>query len=143
MIFYSLSIGSSPFKHVNVGVSVNFWTKGYYADTSAEKSGFLSFDNAPLTRFPVNQRSAERLNLDFKGVNFTLGLLVDLSEKLKMGAVYKNAFNVNMKYSLVNNHYASYDGVVFLDQMAQKKAMPHYCGQKQSVSVSLIGPLTP
>lgn len=118
--FYSFSIGSSLFKRLNVGVSVNFWTKGYYANHTGEISGVQFPFEQPSAEVHLNSIEKEKLDMDVRGVNFTLGVLVDVSEQLKIGAVYKNAFNATIKYSLKRETNLFIDGANIWSELVKK-----------------------
>lgn len=109
--YYSVSLGSTLFKHLNVGVSVNLWTKGYYANVEENTAGLFFVDSNPTNMEDASSLFREKLDLNFRGVNYTVGALLDLSEKVKVGLVYKNAFSIDLNYKLINEFNSVLSGV--------------------------------
>jgi long-subunit fatty acid transport protein len=96
----SLSVGSKFFKRFNIGMSANFWMNGYEGELKKNFSGKIFSEDIPSLLETVEFMATEHLDVDIKGLNFNIGLLVDVLENLKIGAVYKSSFKANDKYSI-------------------------------------------
>ncbi len=96
----ALSLGSRVTRHLMVGVSMNIWFNGFeglynnYYDTGFTLSG----SNVPFARYLLSD--SFRSEGKIKGVNVNLGVLLALSEKLRIGAVYRTATRADLDYEM-------------------------------------------
>ncbi|MCP5108703.1 MAG: hypothetical protein GY950_35285 [bacterium] len=96
----SLSLGSRLLDWLCVGVSANVWLNGYEGRSEYNFPGeFSALDGSGL-QGSWNRYYMESLNVHIRGLNFNFGVLVDVTEKFKVGAVYKSSFYTNTEYSL-------------------------------------------
>lgn len=102
----SFSLGAKLWNWLSLGVSANVWVNGYEGSFhEAIESQITTPDGAVMD---YKEDFTEKLEVDIRGFNLNLGVLVDVTSKLKIGAVYKNSFTVNDKYRM------SIDGDVML-----------------------------
>jgi long-subunit fatty acid transport protein len=97
----SLSLGTKLFKRINVGMSVNYWMNGYEGDMSRYSEGKVTSEEIPSLDINETQNLTESLSVDINGVNFNFGVLVDVLDNLKIGAVFKSSFTADDNYSFV------------------------------------------
>lgn len=109
----SFSLGTKLWDWLNLGISANVWLNGYEGTYHEVTEGQLTTpEGARICDYKTD--FTERLEVDIRGFNLNLGVLVDVTEKLKIGAVYKNSFTVNDDYSM------SLNGDVVLGDLRQR-----------------------
>lgn len=95
----SFSLGTRILPWLNLGVSVNYWMNGYQGELSrGADGGDYYVQNQPEIRIPSDYRVFESRYFDIRGLNFNIGLLVELAENLRFGLVYKTAFSADIDY---------------------------------------------
>jgi hypothetical protein len=95
----SISLGTQIFKRINIGVSGNFWMKGYTGILNQNYSGEVWGENSNNS-VDIAFSTSEILTMELNGFNFNVGILVDILENLKIGVVYKSSFNADVEHSL-------------------------------------------
>jgi hypothetical protein len=109
----SFSVGSRFFDWLNLGISANVWMNGYEGELKLTLSGDV-YNPANSTFFErVNMSMTERLTVAIRGVNFNLGILVDVSEKLKIGGVYKSSFSGEDAYSFAITEEGNWGNIFY------------------------------
>jgi len=93
----SVSLGSKVFRGVNIGVSTNIWMNGYEGERAIAIQGTHTIIGTDYSR-DVNINYSTEKTLDISGVNFNVGALIEILSNLKIGAVYKTAFNADITY---------------------------------------------
>ncbi|MCP4157297.1 MAG: hypothetical protein GY757_56830, partial [bacterium] len=112
----SFSLGTKILKRVNVGVSVNLWMKGYKGKKQEIETLYLDDEEAESQSEKVIH-DTEDLSVELKkGFNFNVGVLVELNDNLKIGAVYKSNFIADIHYSLDILERTSVDDMVTLNR---------------------------
>jgi long-subunit fatty acid transport protein len=106
----SFSVGARLFKRFNIGVSANLWLNGYEGELQRHFTGELYLQGAEDPLRTEEDSSFELFAADIKGVNVNIGVLVDVTDKLKIGAVYKSTFKADMEYSWQQERGAFFGG---------------------------------
>jgi len=94
----SASLGTRLFPWLNLGFSFNYWMNGYKGEQVKGASGIFYTQSHPDIHMNADHEVLEGRTFDIKGVNFNLGILIEISENLKLGAVYKTAFTADIDY---------------------------------------------
>ncbi len=96
----SLSLGSRLFDWLCVGVSANLWLNGYEGLLNYQFTGsYSALDGSGSGGDWYAALEAEE-DVDIDGITFNFGVLADVTEKFKIGAVYKKGFNTNARYKV-------------------------------------------
>lgn len=105
----SFSIGTKLFNRVNIGVSTNLWVNGFEGERSCVFTGTALIANSPAIDYRFDY--SEGISMDFNGLNFSAGLLVEITENFKFGAVYKSPFSARVNHEVLQAHEVFVSGV--------------------------------
>lgn len=94
----TVSLGTRLFERFNIGISANFMFNGFTGRTTQSMMGLLSPVGMPSAGGRGMVTRDGRISVDVKGINFNVGILVDVLENLKIGAVYKNTSSTRVNY---------------------------------------------
>ena len=94
----SVSLGTKVLKGVNLGFSMNFWMNGYDGSQQYSITGVRTVENTQIQQDVDIDYETEKA-FDIKGVNFNGGVLIEILENFKVGAVYKSAFDADITYT--------------------------------------------
>lgn len=89
----TISLGSRLFDWLCVGISGNLWINGYEGNISETLEGGYFFLPGQTEPTRMSAETSENLTVRINGFNFNIGVLAILSDKLKIGAVYKCTFS--------------------------------------------------
>lgn len=93
----SFSLGTKIFRGVNIGFSVNLWMNGYSGTQTYSIDGIRIIENSPTEQVVDIEYETEK-SFDISGVNLNAGVLFEILENLKIGAVYKSGFKADIEY---------------------------------------------
>ena len=94
----SVCLGSKVFKGVNIGFSVNFWMNGYDGMVYQQIRGDAGVVGvADTLDVEFNFRSEK--SFEISGLNFNVGILVEIVDGVRLGGVYKSAFDADVSYT--------------------------------------------
>jgi len=96
----SFSVGSKLFGWLNIGVSTNILMNRFKGNISRESRGNIYRAATPSLREDFEEHRARDITIDIKGVNVNVGVLAEVFENFKIGAVYKNPFSIDIDYSI-------------------------------------------
>ncbi len=94
----SVSLGTRIFRRLNLGFSCNYWTNGYEGEKMKGASGVSYVNGSPDIPVFADHVVFESRIFSIKGINFNIGMLVEISDVLKLGAVYKTRFTADIDY---------------------------------------------
>jgi long-chain fatty acid transport protein len=93
----SFSLGTKILRGVNIGFSVNAWMNGSSGNQKYYIKGSKTYEDS-LAKQSVELQYEVEKSFDINGVNFNGGILLEIMENLKLGAVYKSSFNADLEY---------------------------------------------
>lgn len=93
---HSIGLGFKITKWLNVGMTANIWTNGYDGGTFHE---FIGSERDLVTNDVRNYIDIKNVpnNSRFKGTSFNFGTLLQITDNLSLGAVYKNSFTLDVE----------------------------------------------
>jgi hypothetical protein len=92
------SLGTRLFRWLNVGYSLNYWFNGYEGKQLKGSIGVFYTESRPDLRINADHEVMVGRSFDIRGLSHNIGLLIELRENLKIGAVYKTAFTADIDY---------------------------------------------
>jgi len=93
----SFSLGTKIFRGVNIGFSTNIWMNGSSGTQEYSIKGTMTYTDT-LVKQSVDVEYEVEKSFDISGVNFNGGILLEIMENLKLGAVYKSSFYADLEY---------------------------------------------
>jgi hypothetical protein len=93
----SLSLGTKIFRGINIGFSTNIWMNGSTGSQKYSIKGTRTYTDS-LVKQSVEVEYEVEKSFDISGVNFNAGILLEIMENLKLGAVYKSSFDADVEY---------------------------------------------
>lgn len=97
----SISVGTRFFKRLNLGVSLNFWGNGYNGRYANHFKGLIYAMDAPTETTPFLLSDYQTSDIKIKCTTYNLGFLLDVTDKFKIGAVYKSGTDSDVDYELI------------------------------------------
>lgn len=95
----SFSLGTRLFRWLNLGVSLNYWMNGYQGELArGADQGYYYTQDQPEIKIPSDYLVFESRYFDIRGLNFNIGVLLELAENLRLGLVYKTAFSADIDF---------------------------------------------
>ncbi|MCP4214768.1 MAG: hypothetical protein GY765_08925 [bacterium] len=96
----SISLGTTLFKIFHVGVTTNFWMNGFsgYEWKSTAGEFYNELNGGDASKWVTDQ-----ISFDMEGHNFNAGILVNVTDEFRIGAVYKSAFKASVDYDVSHN----------------------------------------
>ncbi len=95
---FTFSLGTRLFERVNVGVSLNYWVNGFSTSSIETMRKDIMQDHVPVAKLWATEDDYEKAAL--RGFSINAGILVELSPKLRIGAVYKSATTLDVEYTM-------------------------------------------
>lgn len=92
------SLGTRIFPWLNLGFSLNYWMNGYEGEQMKGSDGAFYSINNPDIRNNAKHEVFESRTFDIEGINFNVGVLIEIGNNLKLGAVYKTPFTADIDY---------------------------------------------
>jgi long-chain fatty acid transport protein len=92
---HSIGLGFKITKWLNVGITTKIWTNGYQGGTFHEFFGSIT-DLVTKTKQDHIFTQALPDGSRFKGTSFNFGTLIQVTDNLSVGAVFKNSFTLNV-----------------------------------------------
>ncbi len=106
----SLSVGSKLFGWLNIGVSTNMLLNKFQGRINRESKGNIYRAATPSLKEDFTEDRSRHITIDIKGVNVNVGVLAEVFENFKIGAVYKNPFSIDLDYSIAYSQETNISG---------------------------------
>lgn len=94
----SFCLGTKLFRGVNIGFSLNAWMNGFSGTQNYSVKGAKTYTLPIVKSFDVDIEYQTEKSFDINGINFNTGILLEILENLKFGAVYKSGFKADIEY---------------------------------------------
>jgi long-subunit fatty acid transport protein len=107
----TLSLGTKLFKRFNIGISANFWVNGFTGSNSQAMAGNITPVQAAAEPGQGLISRTGTISVDVRGMTLNFGILVDVLENLKIGAVYKSSSTATVDYEGSHRIDMNVDGV--------------------------------
>ncbi len=98
---FSFSLGTRIFRRLNIGISLNYWTNGFIGNLESQIRSTLVFSESGQSVEAIFPKEKQFTALEVRGINVNVGLLVEVTNRLKIGAVYKSSFNPKLDLEIV------------------------------------------
>jgi hypothetical protein len=93
---HSIGLGLKLTQWLNIGITANIWTNGYDGATFFESYGKITNLDTGISHENIVAR--EELDLsEFSGTSLNFGALLQLTDSLNIGIVYKNKFTLEVR----------------------------------------------
>lgn len=94
----TLSLGTRLLRWLSIGFSCNYWMNGYRGEQVKGSNGVFYTESHPEIKIKADHELLLGRSFDISGINFNVGILIEILENLKVGAVYKTPFTADIDY---------------------------------------------